>query len=82
MFLTLNTAVAKYLLSKELRKNKKAIAWLTDTRRIHSSEERIGDNYSFFWSVGSKRRNNVDLVLNSLTRKCLLSHEEVSDRLM
>ncbi|XP_065575362.1 26S proteasome non-ATPase regulatory subunit 1-like [Artemia franciscana] len=80
--LTLNAPASKNLLSKELRKNKVSIAGLTETSLTGSGEERIGNSDSLLWSGGSLRRNGVGLALNSLTRKALLLHEAVSDRLM
>ena len=80
--LTLNAPASKNLLSEELRKNKVSIAGLTETRLTGSGEERIGNSDSLLWSGGSSRRNGVGLALNSLTRKALLLHEAVSDRLM
>ena len=80
--LTLNAPPSKNLLSEELRKNKVSIAGLTETRLTGSEEERIGNSDSLLWSGRSSRRNGVGLALNSLTRKALLLHEAVSDRLM
>ncbi|XP_065583485.1 craniofacial development protein 2-like [Artemia franciscana] len=80
--LTLNEPASKNLLSEELRKNKVSIAGLTETRLTGSGEERIGNSDSLLWSGGSSRRNGVGLALNDLTRKALLLHEAVSDRLM
>ncbi|XP_065561307.1 uncharacterized protein LOC136027773 [Artemia franciscana] len=80
--LTLNVPASKNLLSEELRKSKVSIAGITETRLTGSGEERIGNSDSLLWSGGSSRRNGVGLALNSLTRKALLSHEAVSDRLM
>ena len=80
--LTLNAPASKNLLSEELRKNKVSIAGLTETRLTGSGEERIGNSDSLLWSGGSSRRNGVGLALNSLTRKALLLHEAVWDRLM
>ena len=57
-------------------------AGLTETRLTGSGEERIGNSDSLLRSGGSSGRNGVGLALNSLTRKALLLHEAVSDRLM
>ena len=80
--LSLNAPASKNLLSEELRKNKVSIAGVTEARLTGSGEEQIGNSDSLPWSGGSSRRNGVGLALNSLTRKALLLHEAVSDRLM
>ncbi|XP_065582122.1 uncharacterized protein LOC136041399 [Artemia franciscana] len=80
--LILNAPASKNLLSEEFRKNNVSIAGLMETRLTGSGEERIGSSDSLLWSGGSSSSNGVVLAQNSLTRKALLLHKAVSDRLM
>ena len=80
-FLTLNQPGSKLLLAKELKKYKVQIAGITETHLSDDGEQYIGEG-STLLSGDHQKKGGVGLVLNSATRKALLSLAPVTPRLL
>ncbi|XP_065568936.1 uncharacterized protein LOC136032596 [Artemia franciscana] len=81
--LTLNFPGAKSMLALELKRFGVAVAGVTEARLIGNDSEDIGEGYHLIWSDDQRAKpNGVTLVLDSRTRRCLLSYEQISDRIL
>ncbi|XP_065576598.1 craniofacial development protein 2-like [Artemia franciscana] len=71
------------MLALELKRFGVAVAGVTEARLIGNDSEDIGEGYHLIWSGDQRTKTNgVALVLDSRTRRCLLSYEQISDRIL
>ncbi|KAK2722977.1 hypothetical protein QYM36_003241 [Artemia franciscana] len=70
------------LLAKEPKRYKVTIAGIIETHLTGSGEKDIGEGWTLLWSSGTQRRGGAGLILNSFTRKALLSFIPISSRLL
>ena len=71
------------MLALELKRFGVAVAGVTEARLIGNDSEDIGEGYHLIWSSDQRTKTNrVALVLDSRTRRCLLSYDKISDRIL
>ena len=71
------------MLVLELKHFGVAVAGVTESRHIGNDSEDIGEGYHLIWSGDQRTKTNgVALVLDSWNRRCLLSYEQISDRIL
>ena len=81
--LTLNFPGAESMLALKLKHFGVAVAGVTEARLIGNDSEDIGEGYHLIWSGDQRTETNgVALVLDSRTRRCLFSYEQLSDRIL